>query len=57
MDFVYDCIVDFGEEDLLTQFARMQMNQLTDLQEHFERYCNVLPVFGFNSPNCDFNLI
>ena len=25
------------------------MNQIFDLQEHFERYCNALPVFGFNS--------
>ena len=25
--------------------------------EHFERYCNVLPVFGFNSAKYDINLI
>ena len=35
----------------------MQKNQLVDLQEHFERYCNVLQVFGFNSAKYDFNLI
>ena len=35
----------------------MQKNQLIDLQELFERYCNVLPVFGFNSANYDVNLI
>ena len=35
----------------------MHMNQLIHLQEHFERYCNVLPVFGFNSANYDINLI
>ena len=35
----------------------MQTNQLIDLQEHFERYCNVLPVFGFNSAKYDSNLI
>ena len=35
----------------------MQKNQLIDLQEHFERYCNVLPVFGFNSAKYDINLI
>ena len=35
----------------------MQKNQLIDLQEHFERYCNVLPAFGFNSAKYDFNLI
>ena len=28
-----------------------------DLQEHLERYCNVLPVFGFNSAKYDLNLI
>ena len=28
-----------------------------DLQEHFERYRNVLPVFGFNSAKVDINLI
>ena len=35
----------------------MQKNQLIDLQEHFERYCNVLPVFGFNSSKYGINLI
>ena len=35
----------------------MQKNQLIDLQEHFERYCNVLPVYGFNSAKYDINLI
>ena len=35
----------------------MQTNQLIDLQEHFERYCNTLPVFGFNSAKHDMNLI
>ena len=35
----------------------MQKNQLIDLQEHFERYCNVLPVFVLNSAKCDINLI
>ena len=35
----------------------MQKNQLIELQEHLERYCNVLPVFGFNSANYDINLI
>ena len=32
-----------------TQFLRTQKNQIVDLQETLERYCNVLPVFGFNS--------
>ena len=35
----------------------MQKNQSIDLQEHFERYCNVLPVFGFNSSKNDINPI
>ena len=33
------------------------MNQSIGLQEHFERYCNVLPVFGFNSAKYDNILI
>ena len=35
----------------------MQKNQLIDLQEHFERYCNALPVFRFNEAKYDLNLI
>ena len=35
----------------------MQKNQLIELQEHLERYCNVLPVFGYNSAKYDINLI
>ena len=35
----------------------MQNNQLIDLQEHFERYCNTLPVFGFSSAKYDINLV
>ena len=35
----------------------MQKNQLLDLQEHFERYCNVLLVLGFNSAKHDIDLI
>ena len=56
-NFVDDCVVEDGEKELITQFLQMQKNQLIDLQEHFERYCNVLPVFGFNSAKCDNNLI
>ena len=40
-----------------TQFLQIQKNQLIDLQECLERYCNVLPVFGFNSAKYDLNLI
>ena len=50
------CIVD-EEKNLSIQFLQMQKNQLIDLQERFERYCNVLPVIGFNSPKYDNNLI
>ena len=37
--------------------CRFKKNQLIDLQESLERYCNVLPVFGFNSAKYDINLI
>ena len=33
------------------------MNQLFDLQISLERYCNISPVFGFNSAKHDLNLI
>ena len=56
-NFADDCIVEEEEKDLSTQFLQMQKNQLIDLQEHFERYCNVLPVFGFNSSKYDINMI
>ena len=55
--FVDDCIVEEEEKDFSTQFLQMQKNQLIDLQEQFERYCIVLPVFGFNSAKYDINLI
>ena len=35
------------EKELSTQFLQMQKNQLVDLQEHFGRYWNKLPVFDF----------
>ena len=40
-----------------TQFLQIQKNQLIDLQDSLERYCNVLPVFGFNIAKYDINLI
>ena len=46
-----------GERELSAQFLQTQKNQLIDLQEHFERYFNTLPVFGFNSAKYDINLI
>ena len=39
-----------------TQFLLIRKKQLIDLQEHLERYCNVLRVFGFNSAEYDLNL-
>ena len=45
------------EKDASTQFLQMQKNHLIELQEHLERYCNVLPVFRFNSAKYDINLI
>ena len=53
-NFVDDCIVEEEvEKDLSTQFLQMQENQIIDLQDHFERFCNVLPVFGFNCSKYD----
>ena len=40
-----------------TQFLQIQKNQLIDLQESLERYCNVLLLFGFNKAKYDLNLI
>ena len=52
------CFEDDNEEkDASTQFLQMQKNQLIELQEYLERYCNVLPVFGFNSAKYDIILI
>ena len=53
-----ECFNDTAEEkELSTQFLQLRKNHLIDLQEHFERYCNALPVFGFNSAKYDINLI
>ena len=57
-EFEDHCYEDDNEEkDGSTQFLQMQKNQLIELQEHLERHCNVLPVFGFNSGKYDINLI
>ena len=57
-EFEDQCFEDDDEEkDVSTQFLQMQKNQLIELLEHLERYCNVLPVFGFNSAKYDINLI
>ena len=36
---------------------KCRKNHLIDLQEHFDRYCNTLPVFGFSRAKYDINLI
>ena len=43
-----ECIEE-DEQDGSTQFLQTQKNQLIDSPDHLERYCNDLPVFGFNS--------
>ena len=59
--FEYDNNENFNdtaeEKELFTQFLQMQKIHLIDLQEHFERYYNTLPVFGFKSAKYDINLI
>ena len=58
LEFKDHCFEDDNEEkDASTHFLQMQENQLIELQEHIERFCNVLPVFGFKSAKYDINLI
>ena len=45
-----------NETSTSTQFLQIRKKQLIDLQEHLERYCNVLPISGFNSAKYDLNL-
>ena len=42
---------DIEEKDASTKFLQIQKNQFIEVQEHLDCYCNVLPVFGFNSAN------
>ena len=57
-EFEDQCLEDdSGEKDASTQFLQMKKNQLIEVQEQPERYCNVLSVFGFNSAKYDLNLI
>ena len=57
-EFEDQCFEDnIEEKDASTQFLQMQKNQLIELQEYLERYCNVLLVFGFNSAKYDISLI
>ena len=50
LEFEEACIGE-KEQGVSTQFLETQIDQLIDLQDHLERYCNVLPVIGFNSAN------
>ena len=57
-EFEDHCFENDNEEtDASTQFLQMQKNQLIELQEHLERYCNVLLAFGFDSAKYDINFI
>ena len=49
--------IEEEEIDMSTQFLQIQKNQLLELQQHYERYVNTLPVFGFTSGKYDLNLI
>ena len=48
---------DDASENSSTQSLQMQKNQLIGLQELFERWCNALPILGFNSASYDINFI
>ena len=51
-EFEDHCFEDDNEEkDASTEFLQMQKNQLIELQEHLERYSNVLPVFYLIAQN------
>ena len=56
-DYEDECVEDGDEDDMSTQFLRVQKNQLIDLKQHLERYVNTLPVFGFITGRYDLNLI
>ena len=42
---------DKDEKCASFHFHQFQKNQTIDLQDHLERYCNLLPVIGFNITN------
>ena len=50
-NFVDDCIVERKKRIYLHNSFQMQKNQIIDLQEHFERYYNVLPVLDSSAQN------
>ena len=62
----FDNSQDHGDNEICasTQFLQKQKHQLLNIvikkireSLELERYCNVLPVFGFNSAKRDLNLI
>ena len=44
-------------ESSSTQFLQLQKNQLIDLRELFERFCNTLPLYGLNSARYVFTFV
>ena len=50
-----ECIEE-EKKDVSTQFSQIQNIQHSDFPgDHLERYCNILPVLGFNSTKYDIN--
>ena len=41
-----ECVEDVEEDDMSTQFLRIQKNQLIDLKQHLELFVDTLQVFG-----------
>ena len=48
---------DMSQDDCENEICASTQFLQIDLQESLERYCNVLPVFGFSSAKYDHNLI
>ena len=47
------CIELKEEQDVSTQFFQRQNKHFNTFQDHLEKYCNVVPVFGLNSAKYD----
>ena len=56
LEFEEECIKKGEEQDASTKFSYTQKNQLIDLQDHLERYCNVLLVLGFTTAKYDISI-
>ena len=46
-----------NEKCASTQFLQLQKTQLIGMRELLERFCEVLPMFGFNSAKHDLKLV